>query len=167
MKRLLLTFLLLASIESVMASDNVVVPPGHKVIVIKPTAVAHVAVAPSGALVVDYGKNGNWQYTNSQFEAAHAKRAASAVVILQREMIDKLSQANELGQFIAYWKAAKEKGVSAVWVLPLRASEQSSVINSIQGAGYGVHASAPDGACFVEVHKPDGSITVGMPGPAL
>ncbi|QTN28422.1 hypothetical protein HZ993_00750 [Rhodoferax sp. AJA081-3] len=150
-----------------MPADTAVVPPGHKVTVINPTANGHVNVVSSGALIMDYGRNGNWRLTNAQFEAALARRSASAVVILQDEMIVALKQSNDLGDFFAYWTAARAKGISAVWVLPLRASEQTSIISSIHSAGYGVHASAPDGACFVEVHKPDGSVVVGMPGASL
>jgi hypothetical protein len=167
MQRFLLALLLLACIESAMPSDTVVVPPGHKVVVIDPTPNAHVDVVSSGAVIADYGQSGNWRYTNTQLSAALAKHPGSVVVILQNEMINALRQSNEFGEFFGYWKASKRKSVSAVWVLPLRASEQASVVSSIQNTGYGVHASAPDGACFVEVHKPNGSIVVGMPGPAL
>lgn len=150
-----------------MSQDTVVVPPGHKVIVVKPTAAARVGAVPSGLVIVDYGQGGDWRQVNAQLDAAMAERSASAVVILQDDMIESLKGQGELDEFIAYWKAQKAGGRSAVWVLPLHASAQASVIALIRGAGFGVHASAPDGACFVEVHKPDRSITIGMPGPAI
>lgn len=150
-----------------MATDTVVVPPGHKIIVIMPTVTAHVAVASSGLVIVDYGESSDWRQTNSQLEAVLAKHSVPTVVIFQSAMIDELTRLNELSEFFSYWKASRAEGIEAAWVLPLRAAERTFIISSIRDAGYGVHASAPDGACFVEVHKPDGSIIIAMPGPAL
>lgn len=153
--------------ESSQALDTVVVPPGHQVVVFHPALLAHVDLAASGALIVDYGPKGDWRGTNVRLDASLATKQGPAVVILQDEMIDAICRSNELDEFLAYWKKSKDKDVSAVWVLPLAASKQDSVIASIRSAGYSVHTSAADGACFVEVHKSDGSITVGMPGPQL
>jgi hypothetical protein len=51
-------------------------------------------------------------------------------------------------------------------VLVLAAAQRQELVQRLKGLGMGVHGSADDGACFVEVHRPNG-IVVGMPGPAL
>jgi hypothetical protein len=51
-------------------------------------------------------------------------------------------------------------------VLVLKAAHRQELIHRLRGIAIGVHGSADDGACFVEVHRPDG-IVVGMPGPVL
>jgi hypothetical protein len=82
-------------------------------------------------------------------------------------MIESLDAAGELSEFIARWQSAMRSGWNAVWVLPNEASARNDVVELLKNAGFGVHGSAEDGACFVEVHKPDGTITIGMPGPSL
>jgi len=51
-------------------------------------------------------------------------------------------------------------------VVPHATEQHASQMRRLKQPGVGVHYSAEDGACFVEVHKPDG-IVVGMPGRAF
>jgi hypothetical protein len=69
--------------------------------------------------------------------------------------------------FIARWESARQSGWNAMWVLPKDASTRDDVVDLLKNAGFEAHGSAEDGACFVEVHKPEGTITIGMPGPSL
>jgi hypothetical protein len=91
----------------------------------------------------------------------------TTITILQLAMIDSLVTAGDLSAFVAGWQSAKHKGWNAVWVLPNEASARDKVVELLKNAGFGVHGSTEDGACFVEVHKPDGTITVGMAGGPL
>ncbi|MBP6750438.1 MAG: hypothetical protein KA144_12420 [Xanthomonadaceae bacterium] len=150
-----------------MPAETVVVPEGHHIIVVKPDARTRIAYTPSGILLVDYGQTGDWKETHTHLDAALETRAASVLVIMQSALIDALRRSAQLMAFFDDWKRRKSRGISAVWALPLDASSQTDIVRLIGDMGYGVHASAPDGACFLEVHKPDGSITVGMTGDAL
>jgi hypothetical protein len=59
---------------------------------------------------------------------------------------------------------AESKGkVGHCAVFAKEAAERTDVMAALKQLGVGVHYSAPDGACFVEVHRPEG-IIVGMPG---
>lgn len=82
-------------------------------------------------------------------------------------MLDGLRAAGELREFVAAWQRLGGRDWQAVWVLPLGAAGQTDAVGLLRTAGFGVHGSAEDGVCFVEVHKPDGTITVGMTGPSL
>jgi hypothetical protein len=154
---------------SVGAQDSVVVPPGHRVVVFSPSGKPHAKVLESGALPVDYGTAGDWRAVQSEVEQKLSGMGPDTfvVVVFQLAAIEHLASEAEREEILLRWKALKERGARAVWVLPLRAADHRSTVAAIKAAGFGVHTSASDGACFVEVHKPDGRIIVGMPGPAL
>jgi len=151
-----------------MSDDKVRVPPGHKVVVIHPVADPQIGQLESNFLVVDFGLNGNWRNVVGTLENAMSRgESPPAVAILQRAMLDNLQALAEVDDFIEAFARLRARGWTAVWVLPNEAADRTKVVIQLQAAGFGVHGSAPDGACFVEVHKPDGTITVGMAGPSL
>jgi hypothetical protein len=57
--------------------------------------------------------------------------------------------------------------VSHLAVFPDEHPSRLRLMAEFKRIGFGVHYGGPDRECYVEVHKPDGSITVGMPGPAF
>jgi hypothetical protein len=127
-----------------------------------------VADLESGFVVVDFGSSSDWRALVAGL-TKHAKRPGGQplVVILQSPMIAALRSTGEIDAFFEYWRRARQTGIQAVWVLPQQAGTDRPAIALIKGAGFGVHASGADQACFIEVHKPDGSITIGMAGEAL
>ncbi|HEX8284138.1 MAG TPA: hypothetical protein VF588_12320 [Pyrinomonadaceae bacterium] len=148
--------------------DHVTVPPGHKVVIIHPSTQPQVIPLESNFLVLDFGLASDWQTLVSDFdERLSLTEVRPVVAILQGAMLDRLRAAGDLRDFAAAWHGLRERGWQAVWVLPLEAAGQTDAVELLKAAGFGVHGSAEDGACFVEVHKPDGTITIGMPGPSL
>ncbi len=150
-----------------MTADTVAIPEGHQIIVVHPSDIARIGQLQCGILVVDYGNDGDWNSINLKLDELWPGRTTSTLVVLQKGLIESLRRSNQVTTFFSDWKRRASSKMSTLWVLPLKAAEDADVIAEIHGIGCGVHASAPDGACFVEVHKPDGSITIGMPGPAL
>lgn len=150
-----------------MMADTIVVPEGHEVIVVKPAREARTGRLPCGVFVVDYGENGDWPSLHRQMLSAYAESQTSTLIILQRAMIEHLRNNGLIAPFFKDWKQYAAEKLPAIWVLPLDASMDADLVAGICAMGYGAHGSAADGACFVEVHKPDGSVVVGMPGPQL
>jgi hypothetical protein len=150
-----------------MTSNTVTIPEGHQIIVVHPSDVARIGQLQCGILVVDYGNDGDWNSINLKLDEVWPGRTTSTLVVLQKGLIESLRRSNQITTFFSDWKRRASSKMSTLWVLPLKAAEDANVIAEIHEIGCSVHASAPDGACFVEVHKPDGSITIGMPGPAL
>lgn len=150
-----------------MTSNTVTIPEGHQIIVVHPSDVARIGQLQCGILVVDYGNDGDWNSINMKLDEICPGRTTSTLVVLQKGLIESLRRSNQVTTFFSDWKRRASSEISTLWVLPLKAAEHADVIAEIHGIGCAAHASAPDGACFVEVHKPDGAITIGMPGPAL
>lgn len=150
-----------------MTADTIVVPEGHEIIVVKPAREARTGRLPCGVFVVDYGEDGDWPSLHRRMHSAYLDSGTSALIVLQRPMIEHLRNSDLIDSFFEAWEQSAAEKLPAVWVLPLDASIDTDIVAKIRAMGYGVHGSAPDGACFVEVHKPDGSIVVGMPGPQL
>ncbi len=147
---------------------SVTVPPGHKVVGISPSTQPQVRHLESNFLVMDFGVESNWRVLVSGFNERLGRiEVPPTVAILQGAMLDRLRAAGELREFVGAWQYLRERGWQAVWVLPRDAAGQADAVESLKTAGFGVHGSAEDGMCFVEVHKPDGTIAVGMPGPSL
>lgn len=146
----------------------VTVPPGHKVVVIHPSTQSQVIHLESNFLVLDFGVDGDWLTLVSDFEEKlGCVEVPPTVAILQSAMLSRLRASGDLRDFVSEWQLLRERGWQAVWVLPQEAAGQVDVVELLKAAGFGVHGSAEDGACFIEVHKPDGTITIGMTGPSL
>jgi len=144
------------------------VPPGHKVVGISPSTQPQVRHLESNFLVMDFGVDSDWRVLVSGFNERLGRiDVPPTVAILQGAMLDRLRAAGELQDFVGAWQYLRERGWQAVWVLPREAAGQMDAVESLKMAGFGVHGSAEDGMCFVEVHKPDGTIAIGMPGPSL
>ena len=79
---LLSKLLLIVTLGSAVAADKITVPQGHKVEVVFPTSSAHIDFMPSGMLVIDYGKEGDWRHVNPRIDALLKERKAPLVVIL-------------------------------------------------------------------------------------
>jgi pentatricopeptide repeat protein len=147
------------------ADGEVVIPAGHQVNVVHPGA-ARAGFLPSGWLVVDFGPDGDWRQLTVDVYTQLQKQNVPLVVILQAGAIDALARSGETDRFLDLWRQMVQAGCSSVWVLPREAANHAGIVRTLREAGIGVHGSAPDGACFVEVHTPQG-ITVGMPGAVL
>jgi hypothetical protein len=57
--------------------------------------------------------------------------------------------------------------VSHLAVFPDDFPSLERIMTSFRAVGVGAQRGGRDGACYVEVHKPDGTIVAGIPGPEL
>ena len=147
---------------------HVRVPPGHKVVVIHPRTQPLLIPLESNFLILDFGVASDWRILVSVFNERLGRIGVlPTVAILQSAMLDQLRAAGELRDFVAAWQGIRERGWQAVWVLPREAAGQTDAVELLKSVGFGVHGSDEDGACVIEVHKPDGTITIGMPGASL
>lgn len=154
-----------------MSEETVTVPPGHKVVVVHPVKVQNFGLTKSGWYILDYGIDDEWKLANkTAMERLKTKGSINVIAILQSEFIENRMKAGDLSALIGELVAIRDgnpQSFSATFVLPMTASTQQGLVDSLKARGFQVHGSAPDGACFVEVHKPDGTIIIGMPGPRL
>ena len=146
----------------------VTVPPGHKIVTIHPSTQPQMWQLESNFLVLDFGLDSDWRGFVSAFDERVGRvEVQPTVAILQGAMLDRLQASGEIQDFVSEWQRLRERGWQAVWVLPREAAERMDAVELLKSAGFGVHGSAEDGACFIEVHKPDGTITIGMTGPSI
>lgn len=146
------------------AADFVTVPPGHKIVVVHASELGAIGRAESGVWIAQMGKHElNQQLLDSIKKLASQIDKAVLIWIVAPEFIEALSdQKAFLSEFAAIVEASKGRvGHSAVF--PHALLEHEIFIQRVRALGIAVHGSADDGACFVEVHRPDG-IVVGMPG---
>jgi hypothetical protein len=149
-------------------TDEVVVPEGHKVLVFGPSPEPFFARTQSGVWILNFGDGGDVTEALSALEdfIAQCSGTQRVIWILQAQF---LNSVQDLDGFLVRVRAviARSQGTTEhCAVFATEASRRTDVMRAFKQIGLGVHYSAPDGACFVEVHRPDG-IVVGMPGPAF
>ena len=150
-----------------MSTDTIVVPEGHKVIVIGPSSRPFLARADSGWFVLNFGDGKDLVTALESIEDAVERRDKLNVIwILQREFLDALQDLKSFLARVGAIVSASHGRIGHVAVFATKAADRVEIMNSFRQLGLGVHYSAPDGACFVEVHRPDG-IVVGMAGKAF
>jgi hypothetical protein len=138
------------------------------VVVIHPTPRPQVGLLESKVLVVDFGTTGDWRDSIAALSNSFREGSfAPTVAILQCVRIRQLQVARQLAPFVEACQKLKMGGWNAVWVVPHFNQPCADALSRLKQAVFGVHTSCPDGECFVEVHKPDGAITIGMSGPSL
>lgn len=145
--------------------DLVTVPPGHKVVVYHASEGASIGRAESGFWIVQCGKNGQDQRV---FEAARRLVGqlgqAAFIWIVPAEFLSSLPHERTFLTSLSGVMNLSRNQLAHTVVVPDACPKHESVMQQIACLA-GVHYSAEDGACFVEVHKPEG-IIVGMPGRA-
>jgi hypothetical protein len=150
-----------------MGIDKVIVPEGHKVVVIGPSAKPFLARTESGAWILNFGDGKDLVRALDAVEDFVEKANKQSIIwILQAEFLDSL---RDVDGFLARIRAVVTTSRGKVGhcaVFAAKAAQRTDIMLAFSQLGLGVHYSAPDGACFVEVHRPDG-IVVGMPGKAF
>src|SRR3954470_1447170 len=143
--------------------NTVTVPPGHKVVVVHPTPKAYFARAESGVWIADLGATSDFADVVARVaQMSAAAQQASVIWIMQPCVLD---SAAAFDSFISTLTALVQQSRGIVGhcvVVPHATEEHTSQMRRLRQTGVGVHYSSEDGACFVEVHKPDG-IVIGMP----
>jgi hypothetical protein len=147
--------------------DTVTVPPGHKVVVVYPTEKAYFGRCESGVWVADLGIACDFVDVVSHFtQMSIAGQQASVIWILQPCLLESAAAFDSLIGALTIIAQQSCGIVGHCAVVPHATKLHAPQMKRLRLSGLGVHYSAEDGACFVEVHKPDG-IVVGMPGRAF
>lgn len=150
-----------------MAEDEVVVPEGHKVVVYGPSPEPFLTRAQSGVWILNFGDGSDLSRAlDAVDEFVSSADRQSVIWILQLEFLNSLQ---DLDRFLDRVRAVITNSHGTVRhsaVFATEASQRTDVMGAFRQLGLGVHHSAPDGACFIEVHRPNG-IVVGMAGQAF
>jgi hypothetical protein len=150
-----------------MSAGTVVVPEGHKVVVFGPSPQPFLARAESGWLILNFGDGKDLVKALESIEGIVAGTEKLNVVwILQSEFLEALLDLKSFLARVGAVVVASKGRMGHVAVFATEAAKRVDIMNCFRQLGLGVHYSDPDGACFVEVHRPDG-IVVGMPGKAF
>jgi hypothetical protein len=146
--------------------EKLTVPPGHKVVVVKPIDTPYMTTLESGARIVDFGHYCKLSefFTEIEKFCEHPDKL-SIIWIVQPNLIAYLQSTGSIALFLQkFQRILRVNPQSRNVVLVNEAFNLEPFRDSLLKLGAYIFSSAPDGACFVEVHKPDGSIHVGMPG---
>lgn len=144
----------------------VVVPPGHRVVVIHPSQDPFFAPSESGPMMLNFGSVEHVPsgLTKVAEWAGSTKEQQSVLWLMPANILPAFDNAPVLLAQIAKLVTAAPH-VSHLAVFPGSSPLLDRVMESFRSIGVNTQRGAPDGACYVEVHKPDGSIVVGIPGP--
>jgi hypothetical protein len=127
----------------------------------------------SGIWIADFGPDGEYEQLFQAAENALRQNPAVSIIWAIQEsasagwMSDATALAVWLQRLHQVRRARGSAQVGDVAVLSVSGAKAQALATLLYSLGVGVHQPAPDGAIFVEVHRPDGSIVVGIPGPAF
>ena len=144
--------------------DTVAVPPNHRVVVLHPSKIPHFDRTESGFWIVDFG-DGREQKNlfDAMRQLVQGGDKASIIMILQPSFIDHAANAEEILSGLRELSEIETDTLTKIAVIPFSTAQHLPFAAKLRKLGLGVYHSADDGACFVEVHRPDG-IIVGMAG---
>jgi hypothetical protein len=146
--------------------NYVKVPPGHKVVMIYPVEHHYIHKYESGFYVADIGRSGDYEGVFTALRALAASGGKANVIwIIQGNFLDALEDRDA---FLREMKSLVDQSKGRMGhcaVFAYAKVNHEPIMKQVKELGVGVHYSAEDGACFVEVHKPEG-IVVGIPGRA-
>jgi hypothetical protein len=147
-----------------MGKDELEIPEGHKVSVIRPSPRPFLERAESGTWILNFGDGKDLTHALDAVEAFVARSHRETVIwLFQGEFLAALHDVDGFLVRIRAIVTASHDKVEHLAVFAKEAGLHTEVMASLKQIGLAVFYSAPDGACFVEVHRPDG-IVVGLPG---
>ena len=121
----------------------------------------------SGPFVANFGEpNPDWHGTLAvAAEFLRENRVRGSILwLLTGSVLDLLESDEADAQELAD-VAQLSANVSHTAVFPDEHRAREHVMNELQSLGFDVHRGGPNRECYVEVHKPNGTIVVGIPGP--
>lgn len=143
----------------------VTVPPGHKVVIVRPAHNANLGRCESGVRIADLGAECEFGLVMSGVaDLAVSGHPAYVIWIVQTCV---LNSTTAFESFVGAFSdiLGRSNGVMSHTVyVPFSTAEHSAQVRRLIQAGVRVFESTDDGSCFAEVHKPDGSIVVGLAG---
>ena len=143
-----------------------VVPPGHRVVIIFPSRFPFFVPSESGPMMLNFGSVDNVPSALTKIAewASSIKEQQSVVWLMPADILPAFDDAPVLLAQITNLVAAAPH-ISHLAVFPDSSPLQDRVMESFRSVGVNTQHGAPDGGCYIEIHKPDGSIVVGIPGP--
>jgi len=151
--------------------DTVVIPEGHEVVVVSGGASPALSKMDSGVWIADFGAKPEFtdldMLINQVKDILKNENEGLILWIIQKGLITLLTNDSKKNYLITrFHKIQSNRKFSNVAIFQPEASKNIELMSQVYEIGFGVHFSAPDGACFIEVHKPEG-IVVGMCGDAF
>ncbi len=145
-------------------SETVVVPPGHKVVVIEPRPNPYFSQRESGVWIAELGsgKNIDEIVTRVRKLSEQAQRA-TVVWIVQPILLESPTVFEAVLAAFRPLLSDARKVIAHSAVVPYAGDRHAAMMRRLKDIGMSVYYGGPHGECFVEVHKPEG-IVVGMPG---
>jgi len=145
-------------------TKGVVVPPGHKVVVVEPQPVPQLWQCESGVWIAELGSGvGVEELISRVRQLATQARRTNVIWILQPIVLESSNVFDTVISSLASIVQASTGGTGHTIVVPYAADRHLPQLRRLKQVGITVHFSGPHGECFIEVHRPDG-IVVGMPG---
>lgn len=143
----------------------VTVPPGHRVVVIHPAPAANLGCCESGVWIAELGANCDFSaVVSSVAELASTGRQAYVIWIIQTSVLNSARNFDSLIGSLAEIVQSSRGIISHSAFVPRSTGRDTVQVRQLIRAGVHVYEWAEDGSCFVEVHKPDGTIVIGMAG---
>jgi hypothetical protein len=147
--------------------EAVAVPPGHKVLIVKPSPVPHLGRYESGVWIAELGNGVGIEGILSRVRQLATEADQTSVIwIVQPMVLESSSVFDAVVSALASIVRESTDGSRHVVVVPYAEDRHLPQLRRLEQADVAVHYSGPHGECFVEVHRPDGNV-VGMPGRAL
>lgn len=151
-----------------MSNDTVVVPPGHNIIVISPSPRPGFGQTQSGPWILNFGAP---EFITPAFNTLekflrNATERASVLWLITGDILAAFANPTALVDAAQRYRALSSI-VTHLAVFPDDTPSRLTAMRGFTRIGFGVHYGGPARECYVEVHKPDGTIVVGMPGAAF
>ncbi len=149
-------------------SKTVVLPAGHRVVVIEPTPAPYFAQCESGVWIAELGGGEPLDEIMAQMrEALGGGFQRMAVIwILQPIVLERPGGFDAVVAALHSILSRSRNFISHSAVVPYATERHLPMMRRLKEIGMEVHYSGPHGECFIEVHKPDG-IVVAWPGRAF
>jgi hypothetical protein len=144
-------------------SKTVVVPAGHKVVVIEPTPLPKVAQCESKIWVVELGSGIGCGAVMARVREIVTDGNAREFLWIFQPMVLNRPEVFDAAVSEIVPIVNQSRNIRHVAVAPYGTKQQEPMMKRLQQLGMEVYLGGPHGECLIEVHKPDG-IVVYMPG---
>jgi len=146
---------------------TVVVPPDHRVAVVRASSVAYFAQKESGVWIADLGRGGETAKIISHVREEAAKGQPMQVVWIVESVV--LENPAELSSVIAALDSLIQTSGDLVKhsaVVPYGTERHRPMMTALKEAGVEVYFGGPQGECFIEEHTAE-ELAVSFPGREL
>lgn len=147
--------------------EMIAVPPDHKVMVLRPSDKPFVTRSESGVWLASIPSPSLVALVTRAVLELETKASREWVVwVISLSGFEPLDVQDQIVTLLSSAVSETAGRLTHTAVIPYARSRHYPMMKRLSAAGFGVHTSHEDGACFIEVHKPNG-IAVGMAGKAF